>query len=175
VIEVGLFTSFTVRPGTLTLVAGYATTNYIVRPYSDQDLKGFSSRERKRRVKWNQQHSRVRITVEHTFGALKGRFPALKLVTGRDMKRIYLSIEALIILHNILVDLQDSPKDICDYDESDPEAQRAEERMNPWAEPRRGPIWEMYEERRARQGLETAQSMKEKGLLLRDSLLEYIV
>ena len=91
------------------------------------------------------------------------------------MKRIYLSIEALVILHNIFVDMKDSPRDICDYDESDPDAQEAGERMNPWAEPHRGPIWEMYEQRRAMQGLETVQSMKEKGLLLRDSLLEYLI
>jgi hypothetical protein len=131
----------------ITLRVGYATTKYLVRPFSDQDLRGLSAREHKRRIKWNQQHSRVRIMVEHTFGALKGRFPALKLFAGRDMKRIYLSIEALIIVHNIFVDLKDSPKDICDYDDSDPDARDAEVRMNPWAEPHSGPIWEMHEER----------------------------
>lgn len=112
--------------------------------------------------------------VEHTFGALKGRFPALKLLNGQDMKRIYMSIEALLILHNIFVDLNNPPKDIDDYDESDPDAQGAAERMNPWAEPCSGPIWEMYERQWAMQGLETGQSMKEKGVLLRDSLLEYL-
>ena len=76
--------------------------------FSNQNLNRFPSWEWKQWVKWNQQHSRVWITVEHTFGALKGKFPTLKLLTWCNMKHIYLSIEALVIIHNIFVDMKDS-------------------------------------------------------------------
>jgi hypothetical protein len=57
--------------------------------------------------------------VEHSFGLIKGRFPALKRLGGRDIMRVYKSVEALMVLHNIFLKINDNPKLINDFDESE--------------------------------------------------------
>lgn len=64
---------------------------------------------------WNKHLSQVRIGIEHAFGMLKGRFPVLREVPGRDMERMITVIETCIILHNILLTHNDLPNDIDQY------------------------------------------------------------
>lgn len=82
--------------------------------------------------------------VEHAFGVYKGRFPALKSMPGRDIKRIYLAVEALMVLHNIFIEYGDNAEEIDDFDSGDEEAREIGEEMNPWAEEYDGPLREMY-------------------------------
>jgi hypothetical protein len=59
---------------------------------------------------FNRRLSSVRIVIEHTFGLFKGRFPCLRgLGPHTSMQEIYRTIEALIVLHNIAIDLNDKP------------------------------------------------------------------
>lgn len=55
-----------------------------------------------RRRRFNRQLSKSRVLVECAFGLLKARFPALNLMGHvSDIKDLYRSIEALMVLHNI--------------------------------------------------------------------------
>jgi hypothetical protein len=68
------------------------------------------------RKQWNQKLSGLRIFVEHAFGRLKGRFPYIQCIPGRNLEEIYRTIEALLVIHNILEDLDDDPSAITDVD-----------------------------------------------------------
>jgi hypothetical protein len=83
---------------------------YTVRPFDDDELQ--SGAERQRRIKFNQSHACARIVIEHVFGLLKGRFPALKLLPGRDIPRMYKVIQALMVL---LVSLTQTVHQHCLY------------------------------------------------------------
>jgi hypothetical protein len=51
---------------------------------------------------------------------LKGHFPALKdMGVGQDMHTIYKVVEALLVIHNLCIDLNDHPEDILAYDPTD--------------------------------------------------------
>lgn len=64
----------------------------------------------KRRRAFNYRISKARIVVEWAFGQLKSRFPALKkLGAARDMGDIYRAIEAMMIVHNLCIELGDAP------------------------------------------------------------------
>ena len=71
--------------------------------------------------------------MEHAFGQLKGRFPALKLLSGRGMEHIYFGVEALMILHNIFI-IFDDPEDISGYDPIDSTPALEDELRFPFAE-----------------------------------------
>lgn len=64
------------------------------------------------RKQWNRHLSSLRIFVEHAFGRLKGRFPYLRFIPGKDLNEIYNMIEALLIIHNILEARNDDPNTI---------------------------------------------------------------
>ncbi|KAF9019501.1 hypothetical protein BDZ89DRAFT_313433 [Hymenopellis radicata] len=68
----------------------------------------------KRRMRhFNKLLSSVRISVEHAFGALKGRFPSLRCMGAhKDPDDIYRVIEALIVLHNMMLFIGDKPEHI---------------------------------------------------------------
>lgn len=61
--------------------------------------------------------SSAHITVEHTFGLWKARFPSLKAM-GRHEKVIDLfkAIEALMILHNICLVHGDAPESLPNFE-----------------------------------------------------------
>ena len=94
---------------------GYPLTKYSIRPFNDYDLTNNPHEARYRR-RFNRRLSSLRIFVEHAFGRLKGRFPILRAMTGRDIDEVYRILEALMIVHNILERLRDDPSDIEDYD-----------------------------------------------------------
>lgn len=70
--------------------------------------------------KFNKLLSNVRVASEQAFGQLKGRFPSLKEMGAHStVQDIYRVIEALMILHNICIDLADFPKWIWNFDPLD--------------------------------------------------------
>ncbi|KAG8690006.1 hypothetical protein FRC09_012173 [Ceratobasidium sp. 395] len=90
---------------------GYPISCRAIRPFADHDLTDSPGTARTRK-KWNQALSTHRVVVEHAFGQLKGRFPSLRLMPGWDLNRMYKAIEAMLIVHNICIDLRDRAEDI---------------------------------------------------------------
>jgi len=90
---------------------GYPLSKHVIRPFSEPELDRRPELKRNRRA-WNKHLSRLRIKVEHAFGLLKGRFPTLRDIPGRNLDTIYKGIEALMVIHNILIELGDDPEDI---------------------------------------------------------------
>ena len=69
---------------------------------------------------FNKRLSSIRIVSEHAFGMIKGCFLSLKeMGTHRNIQDMYKAIEAMMILHNICIDWNDSPEEIWDYDPAD--------------------------------------------------------
>lgn len=93
---------------------GYPLTKYTIRPFADYDLTN-DAQEAQRRQGWNQKLSSIRISVEHAFGMLKGRFPFLRHIPNYDIDHVYHIIEALLIVHNFLIDRSDDPEQIYQY------------------------------------------------------------
>lgn len=74
---------------------------------------------------FNAKVSSIRSRVEQAFGLLKGQFPSLKLFgTTHDIKDTYRAVEALMVVHNLCIDLGDEPEDIPHFDPSDLDMQR---------------------------------------------------
>ena len=93
----------------LLISQGYPLTRYTIRPFADFDLTN-NAAEADRRKRWNRSLSSLRIAVEHAFGRLKGRFPILRSFRGHQLEPIFKTVEALLILHNILESIGDDPK-----------------------------------------------------------------
>ncbi|PPQ84672.1 hypothetical protein CVT24_002738 [Panaeolus cyanescens] len=89
---------------------GYPLTKFSIRPFNDYDLTK-NPRKAAIRKKWNQALSGLRIFVEHAFGRLKAQFPWLQCLPGRNLDDIYRTIEALMVIHNILEDFEDEDSD----------------------------------------------------------------
>ncbi|RDX43328.1 hypothetical protein OH76DRAFT_1361337, partial [Lentinus brumalis] len=87
---------------------------YTIRPFNDYDLTTNAHEARFRR-RFNRRLSSLRIFVEHAFGRLKGRFPVLRCMPGNDIDMIYRTVEALMVIHNILERFNDDPTDIEEY------------------------------------------------------------
>ncbi|KAG8740497.1 hypothetical protein FRC10_004263 [Ceratobasidium sp. 414] len=90
---------------------GYPISRHAIRPFAQYDLTD-DPQVAQTRKSWNRSLSTQRVVVEHAFGQLKGRFPALRMMPGWDLPRMYRSIEALLAIHNICVDLRDRVEDI---------------------------------------------------------------
>jgi hypothetical protein len=85
-------------------------------PFSEPEVKKASPSHQEQMRKFNQRLSGVCISVEHAFGVFKGRFLSLRVMGAHDdMQEIYRVMEALIILHNICIELEDRPEDIIDF------------------------------------------------------------
>jgi hypothetical protein len=95
-------------------VSGYPLTLHTVRTFHDHDLTD-NPTEASRWKKWNKKLSSVRIAIEHAFGRLKGWFPILRDFPAVDMQNTYRTIEALLILHNILETIADDVEELEDY------------------------------------------------------------
>lgn len=81
-------------------------TPYVCRPYAEDELG--RGQERRHRKAFNRRISRSRVFVEHAFGLLKARFRALRnLGPSANIQDTHRSIEALIVLHNLCIDLGD--------------------------------------------------------------------
>lgn len=89
-------------------------TKFSIRPFNDNEFTN-NPEEARRRRRWNRRLSKLRIFVEHAFGRLKGRFPLLRDLPGRDVGVMCRLIEALMITHNILEELGDDPRTISGF------------------------------------------------------------
>ncbi|KAG8722912.1 hypothetical protein FRC08_000012 [Ceratobasidium sp. 394] len=100
------------KPGEFLLAdGGYPVSPFVVTP--------FDVRERRvdgdRKLRFNEKISRARVVIERTFGQLKGRFPALKLLGPvENMKELHRAVEAMMVLHNACYDLHDRPDGFVD-------------------------------------------------------------
>lgn len=151
-------------------MVGYQNTKYTLRPFTvpETNVPG----EKDKRTKFNKAHSRTRIGIEHVYGDAKGRFPWLKLLSGRNIILIYQTVESLFILHNILRDYGDDPSAIDDFlrQRDDPAA----------AEIMGGQGWaadggdDAQELRRQGQAHENAARLKADGIALRNRLVTSI-
>ncbi|EAU83249.2 hypothetical protein CC1G_11885 [Coprinopsis cinerea okayama7 len=96
---------------------GYQSSPYLLRPFTEPEVDAFAGPERRRRLDFNRTLSGTRIYIEHAFGLLKGRFHSLKdLGRHRNVNEIYQVIHALMVLHNLCIDWEDSPHDFIDPD-----------------------------------------------------------
>ncbi|EJD02842.1 uncharacterized protein FOMMEDRAFT_156199 [Fomitiporia mediterranea MF3/22] len=84
---------------------------FTIRPFAEYDISSNRLQARQRRD-WNFKLSSIRVCIEHAFGRLKGRFPLLRRLSGKTMKVCWRTIEACMILHNILEELGDDPSTI---------------------------------------------------------------
>lgn len=101
----------------LILCTGYPIGPGMMRPYDKRELRDPETKHV--RSKWNKEFSGARIPIEHAFGRWKGRFPILKYMSGHDIRRLWALIEALMILHNIFIFLNDNAEDIPHYNPKD--------------------------------------------------------
>jgi hypothetical protein len=73
--------------------------------------------------KFNTHLGRLRVLSEHTIGILKGRFPWLKsipmVLTDKpsSLRKVLQYIDCCIIVHNLLVEVDEIPDDWCDTDD----------------------------------------------------------
>jgi hypothetical protein len=91
-----------------------------MRPFDEVEFSRAPLADRPRMREFNKRLSSVRITSEHAFGLLKGRFPSMKEM-GRheDIQDAFKAIEAMMIIHNICIDWNDRPDRIWDFDPTD--------------------------------------------------------
>jgi hypothetical protein len=100
----------------------------VLRPFTEPEVRNQPLQEKARRRKFNQRLSSIRITVEHAFGALKGRFPSLKdLPPEQNIQDSYRLMQALFTLQNLCIDLGDHPEQIPLFDPHDPDRDDSEE------------------------------------------------
>jgi hypothetical protein len=99
----------------LNLQLGYPSSPYLLRPYSKPELDGHYGHELRRRHAFNRKLSSIRIYIEHAFGLLKSRFQSLRqLGRHEDIQQTYRVIQALMVTHNLCIDLGDHPMDADD-------------------------------------------------------------
>ena len=149
----------------MSFIVGYEITPYTVRPFDENELS--TGAERQRRVKFNRSHAAARIIIEHTFGLLKGRFPTLKLLSGRDVPRMYRVIQALLVLHNIFLMIGDNAREIPDFDGEDADADAAHAELD--ADAGQDPI--QFFGQQVLQARETADSLRRDGRRLRRDIV----
>jgi len=90
---------------------GYPLTKFTIRPFSDHDLTNDPA-EASAHHHFNRELSHLGVRVEPAFGILKGRFPALRAFPGHNIRQMWMFVESLLILHNILQEFGDDPYDI---------------------------------------------------------------
>ena len=90
-------------------------------PFAEHDLTN-DPEEASAHQHWNRELSTLCIAVEHAFGCLKGRFPALQALPGMDLQSMWETVEALMVIHNILTESGDDPYEIDGFNgEEDPD------------------------------------------------------
>ena len=84
---------------------------FTIHPFAEHDLRNHLE-ETSAHQHWNWELSTLCIAVEHAFGHLKGHFPAFQAIPRTHLKSMWDTVEALLIIHNILTELGDSPYEI---------------------------------------------------------------
>ena len=83
-----------------------------MRPYDEPEIQALPRTEQLRRRQFNKKLSKARISIEHTFGLLKGRLPGIaEMGDIRNVKNIHRYVHAAIVLHNICIDHGDHPEE----------------------------------------------------------------
>jgi hypothetical protein len=109
------------RPPSSDQQVGYPLTRCTIRPFSDTDLTNDAAESQRRKL-FNKKLSSLRQAVKHAFGRLKGQFPILRDFKGYRMDIIYKTVEALLVLYNILASRGDDPDSIEGFNgEEDPD------------------------------------------------------
>lgn len=106
---------------------GYPSTPWTIRPFDEPEIRDAIPEDQLRMREFNRRLSSVRIKIEHTFGLLKGRFPCLRgMGPHKSIQEIYRVIEALIVLHNMAIELKDRPDVLWELHEDphDPDDER---------------------------------------------------
>lgn len=86
-------------------------TPWTLRLFNDPETRG-----RPDRTIWNDSLSEARECVGHTIGLLKGRFPSLKKLGGRNQHQQYQSVYALATVHNLFLQWGDNAQEIEGFD-----------------------------------------------------------
>lgn len=83
------------------LYAGYPLTLYTIRPFQETDLTN-DPQERALREKFNLALSSLRVTIEHVFGRLKGRFPYLRNIYG-ELPSLHVMLDSIadLLYHRV--------------------------------------------------------------------------
>lgn len=121
-VDKGTFTHIYLVTILLTVLGiGYPLTKFSIRPFADNELTNDPAEAHQRKA-WNRHLSRVRVAVENAFGRLKGRFPSLRNMPGHNIDEMYRTIEALLIVHNIVEEFGDDPTKISGFNgDEDPD------------------------------------------------------
>lgn len=72
----------------------YSNRNWLITPFKDY------GNLRIRHRKFNTKHSKTRVSIENTFGLLKGRWRRLLFIDTCDLKMASMIILACCVLHN---------------------------------------------------------------------------
>jgi len=98
---------------------GYTSSPYLLRPFGEDELTNIPA-EIARRRQFNKHLSSLRVRVEHAFGLLKGRFPSLKeLGVGAGIDGCYRAVHAMLVVHNLCIDLGDAADRIGNFNPRD--------------------------------------------------------
>ncbi|KAF8578402.1 hypothetical protein K439DRAFT_1300408, partial [Ramaria rubella] len=101
---------------------------YLVWLFNEPKICKCSKIEQMHWCDFNKCLSHIRIWVEHAFGLLKGRFPALKAMgSANNIQEVYKAVEALMVVHNLCIDMDNHPEDILDFNPDDPQGSREDE------------------------------------------------
>jgi len=83
---------------------GFPSSNVLLTPIRQDRIQN------EKQSRFNIVHKRTRIIIEHTFGMLKKRFPALLYcLRSRNIANIQAIISASVVLHNIVIFLREEP------------------------------------------------------------------
>ena len=146
------------------------STPYTIRPFDEAEIQRAPAERQKRMRQFNKRLSSVRIISEHAYGRLKGRFRGLRgLGPHYNIRDCYRAIEALLILHNICIDLGDRPELIPWFNPKDDDEDEDEEEE---LDPDEAPLPPLGEANIPLH--ETDQWLKEQGYAKRLALLDYL-
>ncbi|SCZ95295.1 BZ3500_MvSof-1268-A1-R1_Chr11-2g03413 [Microbotryum saponariae] len=87
---------------------GYAQSAVLIRSFNQTEMNAMSPLEQRRANSFNKKFASKRIVVEHAFGDIKDKFRWLKLLAGIYHTPMWKYVSALMVLHNLLIDWNDS-------------------------------------------------------------------
>ncbi|KAF8579607.1 hypothetical protein K439DRAFT_1359267 [Ramaria rubella] len=97
-------------------------------PFNEPEIHKCLKIEQMHQHDFNKRLSHVWIWIEHAFGWLKGRFPALKAMgSANNIQEVHKAVEALMVVHNLCIDMDDHPEDILDFNPNDPQGSHEDE------------------------------------------------
>ena len=88
---------------------GYACESIMIPPIRQQQIDRENDPTRRQKMaNFNSSHKKTRLLVEHAFGTLKKRWPALLYkLRSTKLENVQAIIAAAVVLHNMLIDFKD--------------------------------------------------------------------